>query len=54
MDEVFRIDDPKAGTFRDLVEAAEMCPVSIIHPGSPLNPDEEGLEALIARAEKFN
>lgn len=48
------IQDPKAGTFADLVEAAEICPAKCIHPGKPLNPDEPGLEELIARAEPFN
>ena len=47
------VADPKAGTFRELVLAAEKCPVSIIHPGAPLNPNEPGLEALVKRAEKF-
>jgi ferredoxin len=48
------IADPKAGTFRELVLAAEKCPVSIIHPGAPVNPNEPGLEELVKRAEKFN
>ncbi|MCB0518995.1 MAG: ferredoxin [Saprospiraceae bacterium] len=48
------IADPKAGTFRELVLAAEKCPVSIIHPGAPLNPNEPGIEELVKRAEKFN
>ncbi len=48
------IADPKAGTFKQLVMAAEKCPVCIIHPGSPLNANEPGLEGLIKRAEKFN
>jgi pyruvate-ferredoxin/flavodoxin oxidoreductase len=48
------IKDPRAGTFRQLVEAAEKCAPSIIHPGEPLNPDEKGLEQLIKRAEPFN
>jgi hypothetical protein len=47
------IKDPDAGTYRDLVEAAELCQVSIIHPGKPRNPDEPGLADLIARAEPF-
>ncbi len=47
------IADPKAGTFRELVLAAEKCPVSIIHPGAPLNAEEPGLEELVKRAEKF-
>ncbi len=48
------IADADAGTFRDLVEAAENCQVSIIHPGKPRNPDEPGLDELLARAELFN
>lgn len=48
------IKDPAAGTFQQLVLAAERCPVSIIHPGSPLNPNEKDLEKWRKRAEKFN
>jgi pyruvate-ferredoxin/flavodoxin oxidoreductase len=48
------IADPRAGTFKDLVVAAEKCAPSVIHPGDPLNPDEKGLDKLIKRAEKFN
>jgi hypothetical protein len=48
------IADPKAGTYRQLVEAAEKCQVAVIHPGLPQNPDEPDLEALIARAAPFN
>jgi ferredoxin len=48
------IKDPDAGTFRNLVEAAERCKVAIIHPGKPRNPDEPGLDELVKRAEKFN
>ena len=48
------IKDPSAGAFADLVRAAELCPVSIIHPGKPRNPDEPGLDALLERAKRFN
>jgi ferredoxin len=47
------VADPGAGTFKDLVEAAESCQVAIIHPGKPRNPDEPGLEDLLRRAEAF-
>lgn len=47
------IANPDAGTFAELVEAAESCQVSIIHPGKPRNPNEPGLDELIARAEPF-
>lgn len=48
------ISDPDAGTYRELVEAAEVCQVAIIHPGQPRNPDEPGLVELIERAAPFN
>jgi ferredoxin len=47
------IVNPDAGTYRQLVEAAENCQVSIIHPGKPRNPNEPGLDELKARAEPF-
>jgi ferredoxin len=47
------IGNPDAGTFRELVEAAESCQVAIIHPGSPRRPDEPGLEELLVRAAAF-
>jgi pyruvate-ferredoxin/flavodoxin oxidoreductase len=48
------IKDPRAGTFKQLVMAAETCAPGIIHPGDPLNPDEKDLDKLIKRAEPFN
>jgi ferredoxin len=53
-DKMAFIADPKAGTFNELVEAAELCPVAIIHPGSPLDPNEADLDSLVERAAKFN
>jgi ferredoxin len=47
------IANPDAGTYRQLVEAAESCQVSIIHPGKPRNPNEPGLDELLKRAEPF-
>ena len=48
------IKDANAGTYRQLVEAAEACQVAIIHPGKPRNPAEPGLDELMKRAEAFN
>lgn len=48
------IADPDAGSFKEMVEAAELCQVCIIHPGQPRNPDEADLAELIERAEPFN
>ena len=47
------IADPDAGTYRELVEAAESCQVSVIHPGKPRNPQEPGLAELLERAQPF-
>jgi hypothetical protein len=47
------IADLKAGTYRQLVEAAESCQLSIIHPGKPWDASEPGLEELLERAKPF-
>lgn len=47
------IKDLTAGTYRQLVEAAESCQVAIIHPGKPRDPNEPGLAELLVRAEPF-
>ncbi len=48
------IKDASAGPFQHLVKAAEVCPVAIIHPGTPLNPKEKDLEKWLKRAAPFN
>lgn len=48
------IKDPKAGTFAEIVQAAERCTAKIIHPGTPLNPRERDLDKWIERAKPFN
>jgi pyruvate-ferredoxin/flavodoxin oxidoreductase len=48
------IKDPEAGTFAEIVQAAERCTAKIIHPGTPLNPREPDLEKWIERAKPFN
>jgi pyruvate-ferredoxin/flavodoxin oxidoreductase len=53
-DKQAHVKDTSAGTFQQLVIAAERCPVSIIHPGSPINPKEKDLAKWVKRAEKFN
>lgn len=47
------VADPDAGTFAQLVQAAESCQVAIIHPGRPRNPAEPGLDDLVRRAAAF-
>jgi pyruvate-ferredoxin/flavodoxin oxidoreductase len=48
------VKDAHAGSYQQLVTAAERCPVSIIHPGTPLNPKEKDLEKWVKRGAKFN
>ena len=48
------VKDVRAGTFQQLVVAAERCPVAIIHPGTPLNSKEKDLAKWVTRAGKFN
>jgi pyruvate-ferredoxin/flavodoxin oxidoreductase len=47
------VKDARAGTFQQLVLAAERCPVGIIHPGTPLDPKEKDLAKWVKRAERF-
>lgn len=47
------IADIDAGSYAQLVEAAENCQVAVIHPGKPRNPHEPGLEELLKRAAAF-
>jgi len=48
------VKDVHAGTFAQLVQAAERCPAGIIHPGDPVNKKEKDLEKWVTRAEPFN
>ncbi|MHC5066147.1 MAG: ferredoxin, partial [Planctomycetota bacterium] len=47
------IGDASAGSYAQLVIAAEKCPAKCIHPGQPQNPNEENLEQLVKRAAAF-
>ncbi|MBE7486032.1 MAG: ferredoxin [Polyangiaceae bacterium] len=46
--------DAKAGTYLQLVTAAEKCPAACIHPGAPRADDKTVTEDLVARAARFN
>ncbi|ABM60861.1 2-oxoacid:acceptor oxidoreductase family protein [Halorhodospira halophila] len=48
------VKDPKGASFKDIVRAAEKCASFAIHPGTPFDPNEPGIDKLIKRAEKFN
>ncbi len=47
------VKNPRGGPFRDIVKAAEKCTAGIIHPGTPWDANEPGLDKLIKRAEKY-
>ncbi len=46
--------NPKGAKFADIVKAAEKCTAFCLHPGTPWDMNEPGVEKLIARAAKFN
>ncbi|MDO8934170.1 MAG: ferredoxin, partial [Rhodocyclaceae bacterium] len=46
--------NPKGAKYADLVKAAEKCTAGCLHPGTPWNSNEAGLEKLIARGAKYN
>lgn len=48
------IADLSAGTYKQMVEAAEICPSKCIHPGVPWDNSEADLDDLVARAKPFN
>jgi len=48
------IADASAGTFKQLVKAAELCPARCIHPGKPRSGDATATPKMIERAAKFN
>jgi pyruvate-ferredoxin/flavodoxin oxidoreductase len=45
--------DPKGGSYKDLVKAAEKCTAGCLHPGTPWNSNEKDLDKLVKRAEKY-
>jgi ferredoxin len=48
------IADATAGTYAELVKAAELCPARCIHPGKPRSDDSTATPELVERASKFN
>ncbi len=48
------IKNAKAGSYQDLVLAAEKCTAQVIHPGLPQDKSMKDVEKWIKRGEKFN
>lgn len=47
------VASPRGGPYADIVRAAERCPVSIIHPGTPWDRSDSDLMELTERARPF-
>jgi pyruvate-ferredoxin/flavodoxin oxidoreductase len=47
------VRDARGGPYKDIVRAAEKCTAGVIHPGTPFNRSEPGLEKLMQRAAKY-
>ena len=45
--------DPKGGSYKDIVKAAEKCTAGCLHPGTPWNSNEKDIDKLVKRAEKY-
>ena len=52
-DKKVEVADPRGGPYKDIVKAAEKCTAGCIHPGTPWNPAEPGLDKLVKRAQKY-
>ncbi|NNJ92351.1 MAG: pyruvate ferredoxin oxidoreductase, partial [Gammaproteobacteria bacterium] len=52
-DKLVEVMNPQGGSYKDIVKAAEKCTAGCIHPGTPWNMNEKGIDKLIKRAEKY-
>ncbi|MCW8891482.1 MAG: 2-oxoacid:acceptor oxidoreductase family protein, partial [Sedimenticola sp.] len=52
-DKMAVVVNPKGGTFKDIVKAAEKCTAGCLHPGTPWDQNEKDLDKLIKRAAKY-
>jgi len=52
-DKLVEVVNPQGGSYKDIVKAAEKCTAGCIHPGTPWNMNEKGIDKLIKRAEKY-
>jgi len=52
-DKLAIVINPQGGTYKDIVRSAEKCTAGCIHPGTPWDMGEKGIDKLIARAESY-
>ncbi len=52
-DKLAEVINPTAGTYKDIVRAAEKCTAGCLHPGTPWDMSEKDIDKWIKRAEKY-
>lgn len=52
-DKMAVVVNPKGGSYKDIVKAAEKCTAGCLHPGTPWDPNEKDLDKLVKRAAKY-
>ncbi|MCW8949627.1 MAG: ferredoxin, partial [Sedimenticola sp.] len=52
-DKMAVVVNPKGGSYKDIVKAAEKCTAGCLHPGTPWDQNEKDLDKLIKRAAKY-
>ncbi|HHK74235.1 MAG TPA: pyruvate ferredoxin oxidoreductase, partial [Rhizobiales bacterium] len=52
-DKLAIVINPQGGSYKDIVRSAEKCTAGCIHPGTPWDMNEKGIDKLIARAQSY-
>ncbi|TVO73505.1 2-oxoacid:acceptor oxidoreductase family protein [Sedimenticola selenatireducens] len=52
-DKMAVVVNPKGGSYKDIVKAAEKCTAGCLHPGTPWDANEKDLDKLVKRAAKY-
>ena len=52
-DKLAIVINPQGGTYKDIVRSAEKCTAGCIHPGTPWDMSEKGIDKLVARAQSY-
>ncbi len=52
-DKLAEVINPTAGSYKDIVRAAEKCTAGCLHPGTPWDMSEKDIDKWIKRAEKY-
>jgi len=52
-DKLAIVINPQGGSYKDIVRSAEKCTAGCIHPGTPWDMNEKGIDKLVARADNY-